>query len=507
MKDRPNALRRRWSVFRSALCGIALVTSVVAVTRGQPGYAILEVYSRQKPPVAQPTDDVAHLIADLSKDSPETRASARRRLLAMGPEIEPQLQWALDAARRDFPGVDLRRAGIRYDIVELIVLISHLQEMRHSAATTVTLHATNESYFDILRAFGMQIDIPVSVSSRPEPGLGQENMDWVYSTRATLNLERANYWDALKAIRQSLDLVSTFSGDAVTFNRRSGGRYPDFPLDAASAVVAGPLLIAPTSAERQNSEITLTLHAVAEPKTRSGRYGEYATVRLDEVLDDRGRSLLNPSSRSSFTSVSTDIRLRTAEDTYWNFKVPVQLPVPSSGRRIGKVRGRFGVAVGPPGLDLVIADLTRGDIPSFEWDGVVVTVTSVHPAGSQFVVTGEFSSPAESPLSKAMIEKDTSGWAMENARGRLAEHLALLDAAGKFIRREITLGAVRHETDRDVMDWTLTTMGPTRFRGGADICDTMCVPVTLTWSADFETRWLMTPFELSSIPTPIEVGK
>ena len=481
---------------------VAILISVVATIWAQPGYRILEIYSRQKPPNVQPVDDVARLILDLSQDSSEIRKSARGRLLAMGPGIEPQLQWALDAARRDFTGVDFRRAGIRHDIVELTVLIDHLEEMRYSKPTTVTLYTGDATYFDILRIFGSQIERPVSVSSRPESG--QANMDWLYSTRAMLSLDSVNYWQALKAIRRTLDLVPTFSAGGVTFNRAAGLTYPDFPPDATNAVVAGPLLIAATSAEQLQSGITLTLRAVAEPKVGSGRFGEYATVRLDEVLDDRGRPLPGNGSRSSFTSVIVEPQERTLKDGFWTFKVPVQLPSPPAGRRIRSVKGRFGVAVGPPGMDIAIADLTLGNIPAFEWDGVVVNVTSVRPVGNQFLVTGEISATADSPLSKAMAEMNASGQALANARIRLAERLGLLDATGKFVRREVSLGALRHETDRDVIGWTLSTMDNTRFTGGADSCNSACVPATLTWSADIETRWLMAAFELSNIPAPVD---
>jgi hypothetical protein len=494
LKSRPNRL---WIEFLA----VAILISIVALICAQPGYRILEIYSRQSPQVTQPVQDVVRWISDLSKDSPETRETARGRLLAMGPEIEPQLQWALNTARGSIPGVDFRRAGIRYDIVELTVLIDHLEQLRHSKPTTVTIHATDTSDFDILRSFGLQIDLPVSASSRPDPG--QANMDWLYSARTTLNLDRVNYWEALKAIRRRLDLVPTFSGGGVTFNRAAGLKYPDFPPDATNAIVAGPLLIAPTSVERIQPGLTLTLRAVAEPKVGAGRYGEYATVQLDEVLDDRGSSLLRQGARPSFGSVTIDPTQRTLKDGLWTFKVPVLLPSPAAERRIRSIKGRFGVAIGPPGMDIAIADLTRDGVPAFEWDGVMVTVTSVRRLGNQFQITGEFSAPADSPLSKAMAEKDTSGQAMANARIRLAERLGLLDAAGTFVRREVSLGAVRHDADRDKMSWTLTTMDNSRLPAAADSCNSACVPVTLTWSADIETRWWMTAFELKNIPEPV----
>lgn len=188
---------------------------------------------------------------------------------------------------------------------------------------------------------------------------------------------------------------------------------------------------------------------------------------------------------------------RSREDLYWRWKVPVQLPPTNSGRRIGTVKGQFGVAVGPPGMDIVIADLTGGGNPIFEWDSVVVTVASVRQSGDQYVVEGDMSAPSGSPMAKAMLDKDATDSEAENARGKF-EYFGLLDATGNAMRREVKLGPIRSEGDRDVIRWTLTTMDPTPLAvqlRTPGVCFAKCVPAALRWSAP-ETRWFMVPFEL-----------
>jgi hypothetical protein len=156
----------RLPLILNALYGIALLAAVARTGLGQPGYQIQAVYDRPKPRVAQPTERVAPLIASLWNDSLETRRAAREALLAMGPEIQPQLQWALEKERRMLSTDDLRPAGRSYTIVELTVLIDHLEQLRHSTASMINLHFANAPLIEILRSLGSQIDARVSVSNR-----------------------------------------------------------------------------------------------------------------------------------------------------------------------------------------------------------------------------------------------------------------------------------------------------------------------------------------------------
>ena len=66
----------------------------------------------------------------------------------MGPEIQPQLQWAFDAERGTLSANDLKNFGHRYAIAELAVLIDHLNELRHSTPSMVTLHFVNAALIE-----------------------------------------------------------------------------------------------------------------------------------------------------------------------------------------------------------------------------------------------------------------------------------------------------------------------------------------------------------------------
>jgi hypothetical protein len=492
--------RFKLSPIPKVLCGIVLAAAVAWTALGQPVFQSQVVYAPPKTPATPPTESVGPLIASLSSDSSETRRVARLALLAMGPEIQPQLQWSLEAERGTLPANDLRNFGHRYAIAELAAAIDHLNELRHSTPSMITLHFTNAPMIEILRSFGSQIDASVSISSWPE-GLG---LSWVPAARGTLVLDRVNYWDALRATQRTFDLNPNFGPgfgpNYPQFYRRAGRPYPDFPLDAANAVVAGPFLIAPTSVENKQSGVILTLQAVGEPKLGAPQYEENATVRLDEVTDERGESLLTAGQHPAFTAVSPENTKRTSAERYWRWKVPVQLPSPVSGRRIATIKGRFGVATGPPGMDIVIADLTRAEIQPFEFDGVIVTVTSVRKNAAEYVA-GELSAPSDSPLGNAMSEKNAAG-ELEHALNRL-NSFGLIDADGRIIRREVEFDGIRSEGDRVVITWKLKPTELTRLSAiqlrATDVCNIQCVPAALKWSTPSDTRWLMVPFELHGI--------
>jgi hypothetical protein len=171
-----------------------------------------------------------------------------------------------------------------------------------------------------------------------------------------------------------------------------------------------------------------------------------------------------------------------------------------SGRRIATIKGRFGVATGPPGMDIVIADLTRAEIQPFEFDGVIVTVTSVRKNAAEYVA-GELSAPSDSPLGNAMSEKNAAG-ELEHALNRL-NSFGLIDADGRIIRREVEFDGIRSEGDRVVITWKLKPTELTRLSAiqlrATDVCNIQCVPAALKWSTPSDTRWLMVPFELHGI--------
>jgi hypothetical protein len=85
-------------------------------------------------------------------------------------------------------------------------------------------------------------------------------------------------------------------------------------------------------------------------------------------------------------------------------RLHLSLPSPAPGLRMATLKGRVGVSVGAPGLDFAVFDLTRPGRQSFELDGLVLSVLSIARDGVHYVVAGELSVPANSPLACAMAD-------------------------------------------------------------------------------------------------------
>jgi hypothetical protein len=315
----------------------------------------------------QPTGYVAALIPALSDASPATREAARQALLKMGPEIEPQLQWALaeeEAAAafsdRENPVIEKRIArGVgmtrtqpehvlpRYAWHELSVLIDHFEEQRRASPSLITLHYTDARLTDILSDFGQQIDTDISMGMESGYMDPQTKLQaWAGTARETINVARVNYWEALQTIVQGL-LPTTQDPEQFLqagFDQVYPGSSPHAPKIAwnqPGALVSGPMLIA-ASLSAPAAATTLTLRANAGPGLTA--LNSNAMVRIEAVTDDLGHSLL-PGDMRVFVPASDGSRDYGTSDE-WQVDIPLLPLVP--GRQIATVRGEFGIGIAPP---------------------------------------------------------------------------------------------------------------------------------------------------------------
>jgi hypothetical protein len=458
-------------------------------TIAQPGYQYRVAYEPGPPDVSPPSGRVAELVAELSNTEPARRDAARQALGAMGARIAPELRWLLERSRKAIPSTELQNGtivGLHYEIPELTVLIDHAENERRSTPSKVTLRMTDASILDILGRIGAQVDAAVSLTSRPDASFGP----WLLNARKSIDLDRASYWDMLRAVRRDLGLEASFASAVFVRPMDSVVRGP---LYSSEAFATGPIWISPAPVTRQPSGgIVIPLDIAAEPRVRAGNN---VFVAIDRYADSEGQSLLSrvPVPETYFMYDPTRMR---------PFTVQLSLPAPLPGRRIGTLQGRVGVSVGPAALDVAVIDLTRSGRQSFNWDGIVLSVQSVTRVGASYVVAGQFSMPAYSPLTVAIREVDSTGMRGELARIQLAERLGLLDATRTGIYREVRLGAVRYDNNRTVIEWTLTTKErPARLAPSSFACID-CVPTTLTWSTPTQTRWFIVPFALHNLDVP-----
>jgi len=484
-----NSLARRVARLLRAICvGTLLLAGATAIAQRGPFTKTMPIYVRPKPASRQPTAEVENWIAALSDESLWTRDAAAQSLLEMGPKIESQLQWALDGE----PLVDLTTsmsgrplsimrmgsgyARPRYAYHSVSVLIDRFEDQRWAAPSIVTLHYKDALLTDILSDFGNQIGADVSISATSN-GLPDTLLDWIPAARRTIDIDRVSYWQALRVLLRGLPLRVAGHGELllrVTNDYVPPGNGP-LAIDGTGAVVSGSMLIAPSLTASAGS--TLFLRALAE--ARVSGVTDRAIVRIDECTDDLGHSLLNGNEREFVSPPNKDGHGFVYDP--WSWKVPIPLAALAPGRRVGTIRGQFGVGVAPPSQSVALPGLMQPGVHSVSFDGIVVTVKSVTPSGLFFELRGEVSAPADSPIGSAETDNSLDRW--------MGNHLALsvMDETNVKIRRQMNYGVARQEGGRVVVDWTITT-----------ILD-KGQPATLLWETPDETRWLMAPFELHSI--------
>src|SRR4029077_18353456 len=120
-----------------AVNAVMLILSSHAWAQVVPMPVSREIYTRLKPAVEQPPSRVAEYIRALDDESAATRRNARQALLDMGTAIQPQLRTALEAENKK---KEANPAVLSHARVELMVLISQLDDARYMKTSIVTLH-------------------------------------------------------------------------------------------------------------------------------------------------------------------------------------------------------------------------------------------------------------------------------------------------------------------------------------------------------------------------------
>ncbi len=290
---------------------LAAVLSWAPLLLAQPVFVEHPAAQRPQPQVAEPTPQVAEFINQLADESPSARQSAARRLLEMGPAVEPQLRGALrhETPLTNFPFIYDQHNGASVQLVpaaltsqfrvnELDALISHLDEQRFRNGSLITLHYRHAPILDVLRDFSLQADADIEVGSWYD----LSPFDRFATNRVTLDINRETYWAALRALQGATGLAPTYMNgqNRLVLTGFSPVQVTHPPSAPPHCVVAGPFQITPTAvASRRvrnydsgakSAILALTLLAQVEP--RLGDLGRRALLHVTRCVDDRGQSLL-----------------------------------------------------------------------------------------------------------------------------------------------------------------------------------------------------------------------
>jgi hypothetical protein len=171
-------------------------------------------------------------------------------------------------------------------------------------ASVVTLHFHDAALREVLTAFAKQIDAGVTIEATNDGYATVPSLDWVESTRVSVNVVRASYWDALtavvKAVPVKLDPQSR-AGELVLVEHPDGGPWSGMVeqrdvfamMTAPGARRVGALLFAPMAME--TGRVTqkgkrLLVRAAVEPRVTGT--SELAVLRLEALTASDGHSLL-----------------------------------------------------------------------------------------------------------------------------------------------------------------------------------------------------------------------
>lgn len=497
-------------------CTVGLAAALTSLpVMGQPGAGIRSVQVSPRPGVGviRPEGRVADLISRLASESAEERQGAVRSLIAMRPGVEPKVRWALrqQEPALNFPFLDVQANSNRfildprllqphYALYGLEVVLSHLEEQRQLKGSLITLHYKDTLVTNVLAELGRQVGAEISAGS-----MFWGPLDWLGTSRVTIDVNRFSYWRAMDRIEQSAGLMETHdTPNRLVLVQQTTPGIPAKRRGTAHPVVTGPLQITPVSLELVRSvnyadggksgRIRVTLVGRAEPNLWNT--GEHALVQLDECLDDRGRSLLSEGART-FPAIE--------EHLYWRWTVPVELGAPEPGRRIKRLRGRFSVALTMDQRYLSITNLMRAQGQSREFDGMGVAVSEVSEKDYYNEVHVDVSAPAGSPYARTF--GDSPDWSL-SIFDESREQMRVVFMRGTWMEAGVEMmrafqggktmrppeagrqfREVRHEAGRDVMCWNLYFAKRLR-------------PATLLWLTPPETRWLTVPFELQDLEMP-----
>ncbi len=179
MKSGPMASKRPADFSRQAVTGRMVVASLMLAA--MLGLSVRGDAATAQPATTPPSPAVSSLISDLASPDFSVRELAEKKLMDLGPDIEPMLRAALRGKISD-------EAQARLDDV-----LGQLDETKALHAS-VTMHYKNAPLSTILNEFAWQAGSDLGVR---EPAVTEYAQD----RTASIDLDNADFWQALRGQR------------------------------------------------------------------------------------------------------------------------------------------------------------------------------------------------------------------------------------------------------------------------------------------------------------------
>jgi hypothetical protein len=427
------------------------------------------------PPGAQHTPDMDAWIAQLTSDDWKQRQDAMEKLVALGDDALPRLTKLADSA--DDGEVRTRAAAA----------IRQIEDNRIAGTSLITLKMVDVPVAQALAEIARQARAPIM--TEPANLLSQKNLK-----RVSLNVDHRPFWDVMQNLCAQAELevtgVSRHGREVGLGLTRGGTDWMDKPI-----VLGGPLLIRADRLIRVSTahlkppgevteEFTISLSVFAEPKLRVLDYS--ATLRLEEVVDEKGNSLIPPADNNIPANVDVFGNTREGSTSHWEIGATLHHPK-GAGKRIVKFRASTALQVQTRAAVLELP-LAGSKNAARTVGGLRLTVKNLDPARCDMTIYRDGRSDAE--------------W--YGVRMQLyAGEAQLLDDKGQIVARSQSGLEADESPDSQRLDLRMRFAKESEDQNKeARKKPASAEASRLVWTFPLETRELVIPFELHDLPVP-----
>lgn len=405
-------------------------------------------------------DSTETRIAALADESFSRRQAAQKELIESGPVVVDRLKAALVECRDEE-----QRSSIE-------LILKRIAEDSVLGPTRITLDITDAPITDAIAAINRQAGQHLLLF--PSDVWPRESGPMV-----TLRVDRQPLWAVVRELCSQANLELTPTDDGIRLTPGCGAGIAHGP-----ATVAGPVMIVASRIYHQrsiefsqgnlrNSEFGLSLLAMAEPKIKL--MPGAAALRLTEVVDDRGNSLLSELAANETYGGGSP---------YWTFNARLCFPA-NAGTKIAKLAGTLSFVAASAFNTVELTDLPAAQNVAVQSGQSRLIVRRITQTGERYDVS----------LSAIAPPGDTAEFNRLQQLLYSAE-LRLLDDKGQSILRSNGPNFVAADAP-NALELSITF--------DRNLSDGRPAPgkaTRLLWQIPTETRTIEVPFEMTNLPMP-----
>ncbi len=446
-------MRRHPSKFLSFCIGLSIAVGVIAAPATRPATA----------PTTAPvvSKELRTAMDQLAADEAADRLSAQDQIVQIGlGAIEPLKQ--LIKSTRDVE----QRNGAQ-------AALARIAEQASTGPTYITMKMDNASASDIIKEFSKQAGGQIKNYTYQNRGMGGAIAN---AMKYSVNIEHQPFWEAARTICKTtgLNIVTNRGrGEAMGIGQNGNEGAGPYVVDGPFMIVAQSIsmnsnvqLSQPGNINRNQS---IQFYCYTEPKMQITQHPYM--VKLTEVVDDTGKSLLIAPNPNMYESMSFDNQLM------WNASSQLVVHDPAA-KKIVKLKGSMRLQTAVKTQVIEIADIMNAKNVTESAGGYTITVKDASTSNDQINLNVTFLVPPNNG----------------NLGYQLAQKVKLLDAKGEALQNNGANGGGSNTK----LEYKLTFSKSVYEDGEKKVGD----PVKLQLPIVLETRPVEFNFEFKDLPLP-----